>query len=245
MNSSRFPGKPLASLLERPMVEHVFRRTAMCELLDSVYVATCDEEIRDVIEKIGGRTIMTSFKHERATDRVAEAAEHLMADIILMIQGDEPMITPQMITDALNPMIADSSIKCVNLVQRIADENEFTDLNTIKVVMNTRGKGLYFSRNPIPAVNFATTENLCIYKQVCVIPFRKDFLHKFTRLPPTPLERAESIDMLRAVEHGYQIHLVETETHTHAVDTPDDLMLVESLMNEDPLISLYQEQRFI
>ncbi|MFL6333266.1 MAG: 3-deoxy-manno-octulosonate cytidylyltransferase [Pyrinomonadaceae bacterium] len=242
MGSSRFPGKPLATLLGRPMVEHVVRRVAMCDLLDAVYVATCDEEIRASVEGFGGEVIMTSAAHERATDRVAEAAEHFEAEVVVMIQGDEPMVTPRMVAAAVAPLLQDASISCVNLARRIERREEYFDRNTIKVVSNVHGDALYYSRAPVPADAFAcdpTAERPPVFKQVCVIPFRRDFLHEFTRLPQTPLERAESIDMLRAVEHGRPVRLVEIEEETHAVDTPEDLRLVEQLMKDDPLVKLY------
>lgn len=241
IGSSRFPGKPLAHILRRPMIEHVVRRAAMCEQLDAVYVATCDEEIRTLVEGFGGAVIMTSASHERASDRVAEAAERLEADIITMIQGDEPMITPDLIVAAVNPMLRDPAVECVNLAQRIVSHEEYVDRNTIKVVMNAHGDALYFSRSPIPAIDFASAERPPVFKQVCVIPFRRDFLRQLARLPQTPLERAESVDMLRVVEHGFRVRLVETEVNTHAVDTPDDLRLVEALMKDDPLLLRYGE----
>ena len=242
MGSSRFPGKPLAPLLGRPMIEHVVRRAAMCDGLDAVYVATCDEEIRAVVEGFGCTVLMTSDAHERASDRVAEAAEHVGADIAVMIQGDEPMSTPDMIAAAVAPLLEDSSVGCVNLARRLASREEYLDRNTIKVVMNVHGDALYFSRSPVPALDFARAmpgERAPVFKQVCVIPFRRDFLREFARLPPTPLERAESIDMLRVIEHGGHVRLVETEADTHAVDTPEDLRLVESLMKGDPLLPRY------
>ncbi len=240
MGSSRFPGKPLAHIHGRPMIEHVFRRTVMCERLDAVYVATCDEEIRNETEKFGGKVIMTSADHERATDRVAEAADKLPADIVVMIQGDEPMITPEMISLAVNPMLQDSSIECINLARRIEAREDYINRNTIKVVMNIHKDAVYFSRSPIPAVDFSQNNHSPVFKQVCVIPFRRDCLRQFANLPPTPLEQAESIDMLRFIEHGGRIRLVETEIDTHAVDTPDDLRLVEKLLKNDPLISFYE-----
>ena len=181
MNSSRFPAKPLAPLRGRPMIEHVLRRAAMCEQLDSIYVATCDEEIRRAVEKIGGNVLMTSAAHERASDRVAEAAERVEADIVVMIQGDEPMITPRMIASAVAPMLADQSIRCVNLARRITSRAEYVDPNTIKVVMNAHGDALYFSRTPIPAPGFAHASandfnsdsksvRAPVFKQVCVLP---------------------------------------------------------------------------
>ncbi|MCA1555986.1 MAG: 3-deoxy-manno-octulosonate cytidylyltransferase [Acidobacteria bacterium] len=242
MGSSRFPGKPLAPVLGRPMIEHVVRRAAMCDLLDAVYVATCDEEIRMVVEGLGGTVVlMTSSAHERASDRVAEAAERVQSDIVVMIQGDEPMVIPSMIVAAVTPMLQDSSVACVNLVRRIVSRDEYLDSNTIKVVMNVHADALYFSRASIPAIDFAQVGRLPVFKQVCVIPFRRDFLCEFANLPPTPLERAESIDMLRVIEHGGRVRLVETDVDTHAVDTPNDLRLVEALMADDPLLLRYGE----
>jgi 3-deoxy-manno-octulosonate cytidylyltransferase (CMP-KDO synthetase) len=236
MGSSRFPGKPLAALLGRPMLEHVFRRASMSEVLDAVYIATCDEEIRTAVEGFGGKVIMTSLAHERASDRVAEAAERIdmaegrRSDIVIMIQGDEPMITAEMIQAAVAPLLLDPSVTCVNLVHRISNHREYVDPNTVKVVMNLRGDALYFSRAPIPAVDFAQKDCPPVFKQVCVIPFQRDFLKYFAQLTSTPLERAESIDMLRVLEHGQRVRLVETKIETHAVDTAEDLLLVEALM---------------
>lgn len=242
MASSRFPGKPLALLHGLPMIEHVFRRATLCAQLAAVYVATCDDEIRCVAERFGANVIMTSIRHERATDRIAEASEHFAADIIVMIQGDEPMITPEMVENALDPLESDPSPSCVNLVQRITRQQEFTDPNTIKVVADINANALYFSRSPIPYVNLAETAAK-LFKQVCVISFTRECLEEFPRLPATALERAESIDMLRLLEHGKQVRLVETFVTTHSVDTPADLQLVQTLMNDDPLLRQYVDLR--
>lgn len=230
MAASRFPGKPLATLLGAPMVEHVYRRTAMCRELDAVYVATCDTNIQTIVEGFGGHVIMTAASHQRASDRAAEAAQILDAEIIVMVQGDEPMILPTMIVDAIAPLLESPSVGCANLVKRITSRHEYEDPNTIKVVRNLRGDAMYFSRAPIPAVTFADVASLPVYKQVCVIPFRRDVLLEYATLPPTPLEQQESIDMLRILEHGGRVRLVETDVDTHAVDTPDDLAIVEARM---------------
>lgn len=235
MGSSRFPGKPLASLLGRPMVEHVYRRTALACGLDAVVVATCDAEIAAAVEGFGGRAVMTSAAHERASDRVAEAAPSLAADVIVMVQGDEPMVRPEMIEQALAPMRRDRAIGCVNLMKRIASIPEFDSRNTIKVVMDVRGRALYFSRQPIPDRPRGDFAAIAAYKQVCVIPFHKDALAAFAALAPTPLEVAESVDMMRFLEHGVAVHMVETEIDTYAVDTPEDLARVALLMRDDPL----------
>lgn len=230
--SSRFPGKPLAPLLGRPVIEHVWRRAVLCAGIAETCVATCDHEIREVVEGFGGQVIMTSPLHERASDRVAEAAEQLSADIVVMVQGDEPLITPEMILTALAPMLDDCAIDCANLIRRLHDGSEYLDRNTVKVVMNGNYDALYFSRSPIPLIDSSQLDIFPVYKQVCVIPFRRQFLAEFARLEPTPLECAESIDMLRALEHGRRVRLAETQARTHAVDTPEDLQLVEVLMEQ-------------
>ena len=240
MGSTRFPGKPLAAILDRPMIEHVYRRTAMCPVLDDVFVATCDQQIMDSVNTFGGKAIMTSSSHQRASDRVAEAAAHFRADIIVMIQGDEPMTYPQMIETALAPLRGDGEqIACVNLTARIQTEDEFTDPNTIKVVMDAEGYAVYMSREPIPTRHLQPFDQLAAFKQVCIIPFTAASLQEFIRLPPTPLEVAESIDMLRFIEHGHKVKMVETQYATHAVDTPEDLKRVEQLLQKDPLTQEY------
>jgi len=240
MGSSRFPGKPLAPLHGLPMIEHVYRRAQFCDQLDEVYVATCDDGVRAAAQNFGATVIMTSATHERATDRVAEAAGHFASDIIVMIQGDEPMITPEMIAASLGPFRSDRSTCCVNLVHRISSRLELLDPNTIKIVADLNDNALYFSRSPIPNVD-SKQSNVKVLKQVCVIPFRRECLLEFARLAPSPLEQAESIDMLRLLEHGMSVRLVETQVTTHAVDTPEDLQLVETLMNDDQLMRQYTQ----
>ena len=239
MGSSRFPGKPLTPILGRSMLEHVYRRTAMCEKLQAVYVATCDSEIAQAVQGFGGQRMMTSPLHERASDRVAEAAQSLDAEIVVMIQGDEPMTVPAMIDQAVAPMLEDPQVQCVNLVKRIESEEEYLDPNTIKAVMDNKGNALYFSREPIPTRRILGLDRIPLFKQVCIIPFRRDALLAYSKLKPTPLEQAESIDMLRFLEHGQQVRLVETEFETHAVDTPEDSIKVENLMRHDPLTRQY------
>ena len=239
MGSSRFPGKPIAKILGRPMIEHIYKRVAMSKSLHATYIATCDEEIREVAQGFGAQVIMTADTHERASDRVAEAVEKLDADLIVMVQGDEPMTHPDMIDAAIAPFENNPGLGCVNLVRKIDNEADYMDFNTIKVVMNRQNDALYMSRRPIPSLaksGFANTE---AYKQVCIIPFRREILFQYTNLPPTPLEQLESVDMLRLLEHGLSVRMVHTEFNTQAVDTPADLAKVEKLMNDDPLLSRY------
>lgn len=239
MGSSRFPGKPLARIGGRAMIEHVYWRVAMCQRLDEVYIATCDREIVEATEKFGGRAVMTSSQHERASDRVAELARRMTADLFVLVQGDEPMITPGMIDLGLGPLFDDPKVVCTNLAAPIRSEAEFEDRNTIKVVMDASGDALYFSREPVPTRQRMVFGKFPAYKQVCIISFRRDFLLTYTALTPTPLEQAESIDMLRAMEHGYPIRLVKCDRATQSVDTPADLAKVEKLMRGDPLIQRY------
>lgn len=239
MGSSRFPGKPIAKLLGRTMLEHVYKRVALSDALDATYIATCDEEIRHAAQAFGARVIMTSDAHERASDRVAEAAAGIDAELIVMVQGDEPMTHPHMIDTAVAPFHNDPQLGCVNLVRRIENETDFYDANTIKVVMNQQGDALYMSRQPIPTLaksGFAATS---AHKQVCIIPFRRATLLNYTQLPPTPLEQLESIDMLRLLEHGFRVKMVETEFNSQAVDTEADLARVAKLMETDPLLASY------
>lgn len=234
MGSSRFPGKPMAKLLGIPMIGHVYKLVSQNHMLTLTAVATCDNEIADYIESIGGRVVMTGSHHERASDRCAEALEILERkegttyDIVVMVQGDEPMTHPEMITEAVQPMLDDPSILVTNLLGQIESAEELEDRNCIKVVCDLKGDALYFSREPIPTR--AKTKKIPMRKQVCIIPFRRDFLIEYTQMSPTPLEIVESVDMMRVLEHGFKVRMVPTRHETHAVDTPEDLMRVEQLM---------------
>ena len=244
MGSSRFPGKPLAPILGLPMVGHVYWRSRMSSLLKDVYVATCDREIYDYIASIGGKAVMTADTHERCSDRTAEAMLKVEAemgrrvDIVVMVQGDEPMVTPQMIEAAVAPLLKDPEIQVVNLMARMDTLTEFEDPNEVKVVVGLDNNALYFSREPIPSRKKGAAQ-VPMLKQVCIIPFRRDYLLRFNALPPTPLEQVESVDMLRIIEHGEQVHMVLTETQTLSVDTPADLERVKALMKDDPLMQAY------
>lgn len=235
MGSSRFPGKPMAIINGKPMIGHVYERVSSSSLLDVTVVATCDTEIYEYIESIGGVAIMTSDTHERASDRCAEALctleqrNGLHYDIVVMVQGDEPMTHPDMIDEAVRPMLDDDTIQVVNLLGKIRNNDEFQDRNCIKVVCDLQSNALYFSREPIPTTTKVT--DIPMHKQVCIIPFRREFLLKYTEMEPTPLEIAESVDMMRVLEHGFKVRMVPTQHNTQAVDTPDDLAKVEKLLN--------------
>lgn len=239
MGSSRFPGKPLAELHGRTMLEHVYRRTALSPALSDCIIATCDDEIRIAAEAFGAPVIMTSDKHERASDRIAEAAQHVAADIYVLVQGDEPMTYPQMIDDAVLPFTTEPGLQCVNLTKQITSVEEFENPGTIKVVTDLNNNALYMSREPIPNRPQGSFDQIAAYKQVCIIPFRHDALIQYSKLAPTPLEISESIDMMRFIQNGISVRMVDTAFETHAVDTPEDLAHVSALMADDPLLEKY------
>ena len=235
MASTRFPGKPLALINGKPMVGHVYDNVRNCNMLKETYVATCDQEIADYIESINGKSIMTSDKHKRASDRTAEAmskVEKLLGeklDIIVMVQGDEPMVTAHMIEESLIPF-NDKKINIVNLMTKINSVDEFEDPNEPKVVVDINSNAIYFSREPIPSRKKGV-KNVPMFKQVCVIPFRRDYLIKYNNLPETDLERIESIDMNRVIENGDKIRMVEVAGPIKSVDTENDLKIVSDLIN--------------
>lgn len=249
MGSSRFPGKPLAKISGVPMIGHVLKRTEMCELVSETYVATCDEEIADYVVSIGGKSIMTSPLHERCTDRTAEAMlkieklTGLRTDIVVMIQGDEPLVTPGMVEAAVAPLVRDSSIEVVNLMADIEEEKDAEDPNEVKVVVDLHGNAVYFSREAIPSRKKGGTA-VPFRKQVCIIPFRRESLLEFNALPQTPLEQMESVDMMRLIEHGKTVKMVPVLNHTVSVDIPADITDAESALMNDPLWAKYRPEMF-
>jgi 3-deoxy-manno-octulosonate cytidylyltransferase (CMP-KDO synthetase) len=244
MGSSRYPGKPLALIHNVPMVGHVAFRTAMSKSLAATYVATCDDIIRNYCESAGLPCIMTGDHHVRCSTRTAEAMLKIeektgkKADIVVMVQGDEPMVRPEMIDAAVAPMLGDPSINVVNLMAEMDTLEEFEDPNEVKVVVDHSGNALYFSREPIPSRKKGS-EHVPMRKQVCIIPFRRDYLLHFNELPESPLEIYESVDMMRILEHGDKVHMVLTDCRSWSVDTPEDLCRVSRLMEGDELMRLY------
>lgn len=229
----------MAKLLGIPMIEHVYRRVALTPGLTATAVATCDEEIAAHMKSIGGRFVMTGSHHERASDRCAEALaviereDNVRFDIVVMVQGDEPMVHPDMLSEALAPMLKDSTILITNLLGKIGGDAEFEDRNCIKTVCDLQGNAIYFSREPIPTRSKGV--NAPMGKQICVIPFRRQFLIDYTNMPPTPLEIAESVDMMRVLENGLKVRMVPTRFDTQAVDTEGDRQRVEHMLRADSL----------
>jgi 3-deoxy-manno-octulosonate cytidylyltransferase (CMP-KDO synthetase) len=244
MGSSRFPGKPMAKILGMPMIGHVYKRVKMSKTLNEVYVATCDQEIYDYIESIGGKAVMTSDCHERCSDRCAEAMLKIEAntrrkcDIMVMVQGDEPLTFPQMIDEALSPMLNNSSVFITNLMADLPSLADFENPNEVKVVVDKNFNAMYFSREPIPSRKKGVLD-VPMKKQVCVIPFTRDFLLEYNAMEPTPLEIIESVDMMRILENGGKVKMIPTKFATKAVDTPEDLAVVENMMKNDKLAKEY------
>ncbi len=245
MDSSRFPNKPLAPILGMPMVGHVYKRACLATGLSEVWVATCDEAIYDYVVSIGGKAVMTADTHERATDRTAEALVNIEAitgrqiEAVLMIQGDEPMLVPSELNDLVAAAEAAPDAAAANLMIKIRSQEEFEDLNAVKVVATVDGMALYLSREPIPSKRRFGAD-VPMWRQLGIILFRRDALLTYAGLEPTPLEIIESVDMNRFLEHGHSIKLVEATHPTKAVDTPADLAEVERLMRAgDPIADEY------
>lgn len=233
MGSSRYPGKPLAPILGRPMIQWVYEGARAGTRITAAYVATCDRDIQVAAERFGAPVIMTSDRHERASDRVAEAARHFDADVVVMVQGDEPMVTPAMI-DLTVSAFDDPAVQCTNLAATIETVEAFRDPNVVKVVFGRDGDALFFSREPVPSAVRTGFYRGLGYRQVCVIGFRYDFLFRYAALEPTRWEQAESIDMLRILEHGLPIRIIETPERCWPVDTDSDRQRVEQLLESLP-----------
>lgn len=244
MAATRFPGKPMAKVLGIPMIGHVYRRCQMSSDMDLVYVATCDSEIASYVSSIGGKSVMTKDTHERCTDRTAEAMLKIeeetgkKIDIVVMVQGDEPMVVPHMLAQSANLVACDERVGCACLMATIGSQDEFEDPNCVKVVVDTSGYALYFSREPVPSRKKFKGE-VTAYKQVPIISFHRDYLLRFNAFTPTPLEKIESVDVMRILEHGDKLKMAVTDHQTHSIDTSQDLVAVESLMREDPLVKEY------
>ena len=208
------------------MIEHVYRRTAEARGVDAVVVATDDRRIAAAVERFGGIVRMTDAAHRTGTDRIAEIAHALACDILVNVQGDLPLVEPGMIAQVIAPLKADPAVRMTTICTPIADPAEYTRPSVVKVVMDAFGNALYFSRAPIPFGQAARA-----YKHIGMYAYRREFLLQFAALPQTPLEQAESLEQLRALEHGFPIRVVETQYESLVeVDTPQDLERARHLM---------------
>ena len=241
MASSRFPGKPLELIKGKSMIWHVWQRSVLSGVLDKVVIATCVQEIKEAAEGFGAEVVMTSDKHTRANDRIAEVAEKIPCDIVINIQGDEPLINPQLIVEVVEEFKKGDNVQCLNPISEITTEEERQSPHTVKVVFNLKGRVLYFSRYPIPSALINERKHP-VYRQVPILGFRSDFCIKLSSLSEGPLEIQESIDLIRAVEHDMPLHILITEYQTIGVDTPADLVNVEKVLKND---AVYKEYSFI
>jgi 3-deoxy-manno-octulosonate cytidylyltransferase (CMP-KDO synthetase) len=239
--STRFPGKSLALIKGRPMIQWVYERTKRSRLLDRVIVATDDDRILRAVQAFGGEALMTSADHATGTDRIAEVARTIRCDIVVNVQGDEPLISPDMIDEAVAPLAADPSIPLGTLAKVITDPNEATDPNVVKVVCDARGFALYFSRAPIPWNRDLWSGRTSLdglpldgarHKHIGLYVYRREFLLAFAAMPQTPLEQLEKLEQLRALEQGHRIRVVITEHESFGVDIPGDLSKILQRLDE-------------
>ena len=215
------------------MIEHVYRRALQARHVSRVLVATDDDRIARVVTAFGGEAIMTSGTHPTGTDRLAEVAAGLDCDIIVNVQGDEPLVTPAMIEHVMAPLAADATAVMSSLRTRLTSRAEYLDPNVVKVVVDRHDVALYFSRAPIPYARDATPQDdppASAWRHIGMYAYRRAFLGIYTSLPPTPLEQGERLEQLRALEHGYRIIVPETPYRSVGVDTPSDLAEVEAMV---------------
>lgn len=246
-NATRFPGKPLALLKGKPVIQHVYEQAVCARLVDAVLVATDDRRIYDTVQSFGGKAVMTQGSHESGTDRIAEAVRDLECEFVINVQGDEPFIRPDMIDDVVNLLYNDDRVSISTLAKKVTDINEIFSPHVVKVVTDDEGFALYFSRAPIPYHRdvFAelrvmstelqaaqtNTRNLEFYKHIGIYGYRKDALIKFASLKQGRLEKIEKLEQLRALNAGMKIKVKETEFDTFGIDTIEDLRKAEEWQN--------------
>jgi 3-deoxy-manno-octulosonate cytidylyltransferase (CMP-KDO synthetase) len=234
--STRFEGKPLADILGKPMIQYVYEGVNQSKLIDEVIVATDDQRIFEAVKSFGGKATMTSPAHFTGTDRVAEVAKKLKSEIIVNVQGDEPLIKGSIIDEAIRPLLKDETLELSTLMTRIEDPKDWLNPHIVKVVVDLKNFALYFSRSPIPFPRdlnigrlesnpFGTNRPLPkrVFKHIGIYVFRRKFLLHFTKMKPSPLEKLEKLEQLRALENGYRIKVNLVNYDPLSVDTPDDL----------------------
>ena len=229
--SSRFPGKPLAPILGKPLIQWTYEQALQVKDLDGVWVATDDARIRDCVKNFGGQVVMTRADHPSGSDRLAEAAARLNLapeDIVINIQGDQPVFPPDLISQLAAVLRRDPGVVMVTPVRRESDPAAAANPNTVKVVFDRAGRALYFSRSPLPF--WRDGDIPYFYRHIGTYAYRVQFLQEFVHLPPGRWEEAEKLEQLRALEHGFPIHIVETDGDTREVDTPADALQVEDFL---------------
>ena len=247
MASSRFPGKPMKKIHAIPMIGHCFIRTSMSKLLTDCYVATPDKAIKNYITSIDGNSVITSHKHEMCHDRVVEAvkkiekSKKIKYDIILNVQGDLPMVFPEMVDALIKPLLKNKKIETTTMIDPILEEKDFFDANRVKTVIDKNNDLIFVSREPIPSIK-KTKKNFQKFKHVAIRAYKRNFFKKISKLKLTPIERIEGIDELRILEHGFKIRTVFTRKITETVDTKKDLNKVTKMMAKDNLLKKYKKK---
>lgn len=234
--STRFPGKPLALILGKPLIQWTYEQALQVKGLDGVWIATDDERIKAGVETLGGQVVMTRGDHPSGSDRLAEAARLLNLapeDIVINIQGDQPVFPPELISCLADVLVRDPEVVMVTPVRRLSEAAAAANPNVVKVVFDRVGRALYFSRSPLPY--WRDGGQTYFYKHIGIYGYRVQFLREFVHLPAGRWEEAEKLEQLRALEHGFPIHIVETEEDTREVDTLEDLHKVEEFLRSLPL----------
>ncbi|NWF94115.1 MAG: 3-deoxy-manno-octulosonate cytidylyltransferase [Syntrophaceae bacterium] len=242
--STRFEGKPLADILGKPLIQHVYEGVCQSRLIDKVIVATDDQRILEAVRGFGGSGVITSPDHPTGTDRVAEVARRLKAEIIVNVQGDEPLIKGPIIDKAIRPLLRDDTLSMSTLMTRIEEVKDWLNPHIVKVVVDQKGFALYFSRSPIPFPRGLNIERLLsrdprsegllprkLFKHIGVYVYRRNFLLRYSKMKPTPLEKLEKLEQLRAIENGYRIKVTAVNYEPLSVDTPEDLQRVVTFLS--------------
>ncbi|KEZ52164.1 3-deoxy-manno-octulosonate cytidylyltransferase [Metabacillus indicus] len=226
--STRFPGKPLANIVGKPMIQHVYENISSSVSVNNVIVATDDERIEKVVKSFGGDCFRTSKEHNTGTDRIAEVAQTIDTDVIVNVQGDEPLISSDLIDELVSPFMDDERLSMSTLKTKIIDMKDIENPNVVKVITDKNNRAIYFSRSVLPY----NRENIEFnyYKHIGIYAYRKSFLLDYVQLPYSKLENAESLEQLRAIENGFSIHVSEIDKVLIGVDTPDDIQAVEKYL---------------
>jgi 3-deoxy-manno-octulosonate cytidylyltransferase (CMP-KDO synthetase) len=229
--STRLPGKALLDIGGKPLIRRVYERVLLASRVERVAVATDDQRIADAVRAFGGEAVMTSTDHRSGTDRIAEAALHTGGDVIVNVQGDEPLIEPEIIDGVIEKILTDDSIVCSTAASPIRDESTWRDPNAVKVVLDRQGRALFFSRSPLPFYRDGGFGGALLHAGIYC--FRREFLMKYATLEQTPLEQAEKLEQLRILEHGFRIGVIITDHTSIGVDTPADLERIRNIIGDE------------
>jgi len=250
--SSRFKGKILADIMGKPMIQHVWERAKESRMLDDLIIATDNEEVMKAVTGFGGKSVYTSKDQPSGTDRITEVINPIDVEVVVNIQGDEPLIHYTMIDGLISALLEDKTVPMATVIKKIKSKEELLNPNVVKVVIDKDARALYFSRSPIPHYRGSNEQHSivdiqswfsghsfepdsqCYYKHIGIYAYNKDFLFTYTNLPKSSLEEIEKLEQLRALENGYKIKTIETEFDTIGVDTPEDLKKVEEVLRNEP-----------